>query len=206
MNKVFFDLVTKNNRQDSEIKMQIGNYVSTNIFETIIFDKSILNEKFKHQSSSEYYQYQYQNQYYNKYRDYHSVSYTDDLIDYDNYRGDNISYRMSIHRKKPITLFCQNMNYHNIVFIYENVWEITEDCLLVMYDKKNKNLNGPNDITNGCEMFFRIKIPLSKKSLEKIVEEIESLVKHKYDKKYKFHSLDSVLECEQPHQEEVLDK
>jgi hypothetical protein len=200
MNKVFFDLVSKNNRQDSEIKMQIGNYVSTNIFEAITFDKTILNEKYKCISSTEYYQYQYQNQYYNKYRDYHSVSYTDDLIDYDNYRGDTISYRLSIHRKKPIALFCQNMNYHNIVFIYENVWEITEDCQLVIYDKKNKNSS-----QNG-EMCIRIKIPLSKKSLEKIIEEIEFLVKHKYDKKHKFHSLDSVLECEQPRQEEFLDK
>ena len=100
-------------------------------------------------------------------------------------------------KKSMITLFSQRMSYHNIIFIKEYIWQLTDECQLIF----NKHIKAKNE---SYQIYFNIKVPLSEVSLKKIIKEINDILsffKHKYDKKHKFHSLDSVLEFEQPLQE-----
>jgi len=210
MEKHIFDLINRNfeevrNNPEYYLKIQLGKYVSSNIFDDILCmdDETFINflnnnPKYKKLSENEFYQYQYQNQYYQRSRNYKSNIFTDNLIDYEiNHNTKDMDYRFSIHKKTPLTLFSQRMSYHNIMFIKEYVWQLTDECQLIF----NKNTKQKNQ---SYQIYFNIKIPLSELSLKKIIKEINdvlSFFKHKYDKKYKFHSLDSVLEFEQPHQE-----
>ncbi len=210
MEKQIFELINRNfeevrNNPEYYLKIQLGKYVSSNIFDDILCmdDETFINfsnnnPKYKKVYENEFYQYQYQNQYYQRSRNYKSNIFTDNLIDYEiNHNTKDMDYRFSIHKKTPLTLFSQRMSYHNIMFIKEYVWQLTDECQLIF----NKNTKQKNQ---SYQIYFNIKIPLSELSLKKIIKEINdvlSFFKHKYDKKYKFHSLDSVLEFEQPHQE-----
>jgi hypothetical protein len=210
MEKQIFDLINRNfeevrNNTEYYLKIQLGKYVSSNIFDDILCmdDETFINflnnnPKYKNVSENEFYQYQYQNQYYQRSRNYKSNIFTDNLIDYEvNHNTKDMDYRFSIHKKIPLTLFSQRMSYHNIVFIKEYAWQLTDECQLIF----NKNIKQKNE---SYHIYFNIKIPLSELSLKKIIKEINdvlSFFKHKYDKKHKFHSLDSVLEFEQPLQE-----
>ncbi len=216
MEKQIFELINRNfeevrNNPEYYLKIQLGKYVSSNIFDDMlcIDDDTFINflnnnPAYKNVSENEFYQYQYQNQYYQRSRNYKSNIFTDQLIDYENHNlKDNhkLDHRFSIHHKSPITLFSQRMSYHNIVFIKEYVWQLTDECQLIF----NKNIKSKNE---SYQIYFNIKIPLSELSLKKIIKEINDLLpffKHKYDKKHKFHSLDSVLEFGQPPQEQDLD-
>lgn len=210
MEKQIFDLINRNfeevrNNPEYYLKIQLGKYVSSNIFDDILcIDDEIFinflnnNPKYKNVSEKEFYQYQYQNQYYQRSRNYKSNIFTDNLIDYEvNHTTKDMDYRFSIHKKSTITLFSQRMSYHNILFIKEYIWQLTDECQLIF----NKNIKSKNET---YQIYFNIKVPLSEVSLKKIIKEINdvlSFFKHKYDKKHKFHSLDSVLEFEQLHQE-----
>ena len=212
MEKQIFELINRNfeevrNNQEYYLKIQLGKYISSNIFDDILcIDDQIFidflnnNQKYKNISENDFYQYQYQNQYYQRFRNYKSNIFKDQLIDYENHNikdSTKLDYRFSIHNKTPLTLFSQRMSYHNIIFIKEQIWQLTDECQLIF----NKIIKLKNE---SYQIYFNIKIPLSELSLKKIIKEIENVLsffKHKYDKKHKFHSLDSVLEYEQPLQE-----
>jgi hypothetical protein len=219
MQKQIFELINRNyqeirNNNEYYLKIQLGKYESVNIFEDILYQDendfyNFLNN-YKKIVNIEYYQYQYENQYYQKLRNFKSNSFIDSLIDFEimksqsqtqTYQND---YRFSIHHKKNINMFSQHMNYHNIIFVKEKIWQITDECQFIIYEINKKTQN-----KNFVQFHFRINIPLSEQSLTKIIKEIEkfnSYFKHKYDKKHKFHSLDSVLESEQPHLELIQDR
>jgi hypothetical protein len=196
-------------QQESEyyIKLEVGKFNSSNIFENLAFKKELL-DKYEVIKSLEYYMYQYQNQIYQRQRSFKSCAFTDDLIDIQNYKSGlfNFDYRMSLHKKAPLQLFSQRMNYHNIMFVSEKIIKITDDCdiCILEYNMNNKK------IKNHQQLYFKIKTPLSQQSIDTLIKEIEQMepvfVKHKSDKKHMFHSLDLVLESEQPLQELNQDK
>lgn len=214
MEKQIFDLINRNfeevrNNPEYYLKIQLGKYVSSNIFDDIlcIDDETFINflnnnPKYKNVSENDFYQYQYQNQYYQRSRNYKSNIFKDQLIDYEIYHNTKeMDNRLSIHQKSPLTLFSQRMSYHNIMFIKEHKWQLTDECQLIFNKNIKQNFKQKNE---SYQIYFDIKIPLSEVSLKKIIKEINdvlSFFKHKYDKKHKFHSLDSVLEFEQPLQE-----
>ena len=82
------------------------------------------------------------------------------------------------------------MNYHNIVFVKEKVWKITDYCHLHILNLSKKKQN-QGEYYN--EIYFNVNIPLSEQSLNEIEKNLIDLnvfFKHKSDKKYKFHLLD----------------
>jgi hypothetical protein len=223
MERQIFELINRNyqeirNNNEYYLKLQLGKYESVNIFDDVIYknENDLLNflNNYKQITNNEYYQYQYENQYYQRYRNFKSNSFTDSLIDFEICKfqsqlqintktSHSYDYRFSIHRKKPLVMFSQHMNYHNIIFVKDKRWQITDECQLILNEINKKTLN-----QKSTEVYFHIKIPLSEQSLDKILKEIDKFLiyfKHKYDKKHKFHSLDSVLESEQPHLELVQD-
>jgi hypothetical protein len=200
------------NNNDYYIKLEIGKYHSSEIFEqTTILEglTQYLQEKYKLLEQKEYYQYQYQNNIYQRERNYKSLSVTDDLIETvssrDKTKEHGNDFRISLHYAKKQTTFPQQMNYHNIIFVNQEVWQITDNCQLFIMNKNKKKLNLSE---NYSEIYFKIKIPISEISLNDIetqISNLEQYFKHKYDKKYMFHSLGLVVESEQPHQDEDLD-
>ena len=206
INRNFSEIRNNNNKKDNEfkyyIKVEIGKFISSNIFENILLkdkDELIdnLNQSYQLLFEKEYYQYQYQNQKYQRSRDFKSVSFINNLVDLENYKSSICDYRISLHQEKPILLFGQHMNYHNIIFIKEKCWKLLDECTIYLIESK-KNLK-----TDNIQVYFKINVPLSEHSINNIVIEINKLnkfFKHKCDKKYTFHSLYSVAESEQPHQ------
>jgi hypothetical protein len=197
-------------QQKSEyyIKIEIGKFHSSNIFENIGYKTDEILDKYELVKSREYYLYQYQNQIYQRERSFKSYSFTDDLIDIQNYKAGlfNFDYRITLHNKTHIQLFSQHMNYHNIMFVSEKVIKITDECSIYIleYNMNNKKLKKIQQV------YFKIKAPLSQQSIDTLIKEIEQMesvfIKHKSDKKHMFHSLDLVLESEQPLQVSDQDK
>jgi hypothetical protein len=217
INRNFHQLKVK---QESEyyIKIDIGKFHSSNIFEniiinqsdnpSIIFDEIIgiignVNESIK---LREYYMYQYQNQIYQRERSFKSHSFTDDLVDLINYKSGVFDYRISLHKKTPIQLFSQHMNYHNILFVSEKIIKITDECDICLFEYTLNN----KKIKKHQTLYFKVNVPLSEQSIAQITKELvkfdEIFIKHKSDKKRMCHSLDSVLESEQPLQVSDQDK
>jgi hypothetical protein len=200
------------NNDNYFIKVEIGKYHSSEIFEQSQYLEGFieylnLNKKYKILNKKECYQYQQQNHIYQRERTFKSHTFTDNLIDStsfsDKKKNNSNDYRISLHHIAKDTIFTQQMNYHNIVFIIEQSWQITDNCQLYIINQNKKTLN-QNEM--WYEVFFKIRIPISEISLKEIESEIfelEKLFKRKYDKKCMFHSLDLVVEYEQPHQDEV---
>jgi len=194
------------------IKIEIGKYHSHEIFEkTTYIDGFIeyLNETYKILTNREYYQYQYKNHNYQRERTFKSNSFTDNLIETlafrDKAKEHGNDYRISLHYVNPNNIFTQQMNYHNIGFVVEKSWKLNDNCQLVILTQ-NKKIFNHTEIS--YDIYFKVKIPLSEISLKEINKEIISLekfFKHKYDKKRMFHSLDLVVEYEQPRLDEDLD-
>jgi hypothetical protein len=187
------------NNSNYYLKIEIGKFNCSEIFEQYQFDEPII-KKYKLISQSEFYRYQYQNQSYQRQRNFKSQSFTDNLIE-SHIKHDVVDYRISLHYKEPSETFSQQMSYHNIVFVKEMILELTDKCQIHIYEMNKKS-------EKWFEFYFKINIPLSEQSLNQIVNEITKLsnyFKHKYDKKHKYHSLDSVLESVQSHQGEDLD-
>jgi len=212
INRNFTEIRNNNNKKENEfkyyIKVEIGKFVSSNIFENISFQDELIdylniNYSLICDKDKEYYQYQYQNQTYQRTRDFKSVSFINNLIDLENFKSSNGDYRISLHQEKSILLFGQHMNYHNIIFIKEKGWKISDECNIYLIESKKNIKNDQRQI------YFKINVPLSEHSINNIVIEINKLnkfFKHKCDKKYTFHSLYSVVESEQPLQELNQDK
>ena len=201
------------------IKIEIGKFHSSELFELILFEESFLgylNSKEKEKENSsyklvkelEYYRYQYQNQFYERERNFKSVSYTDEFIESNIFHKETYIYtdkdtkekhlainndlRISLHKKVINDIFNQQMNYHNIVFVKENVWKITDYCHLHILNLSKKKQNQAECYN---EIYFNVNVPLSEQSLNEIEKNLIDLnvfFKHKCDKKYKFHLLDLV--------------
>lgn len=214
MQKEIIELINRNFhqlkvKQESEyyIKLEIGKFHSSNIFENLTIDHSeILDVSAGIDSAREYYIYQYQNQIYERERNFKSHSSIDDLVDLQNYKTSVFDYRISLHKNTPIQLFSQHMNYHNIMFVSEKIIKITDECDICLYEY---NIN--NKKTKKYQTLdFKIKVPISEQSIDVLIKEIAKFdaifIKHKSDKKRKCHSLDSVLESEQPLQVSDQDK
>jgi hypothetical protein len=191
------------NNPNYYIKIEIGKFSCSEIFELCQFDiifKEYIMKKYKLCSKSDFYRYQYQNQYYQRQRNFKSQSFTDSLIE-SHIKHDDVDYRISLHYKEPLETFSQQMSYHNIVFVNEMILELTSNSQIHIYEYNKKS-------EKWFEFYFKVNVPLSEQSLKEINNEIITLsnyFKHKYDKKHKYHSLDSVLESEQSHQDEDLD-
>ena len=212
------------NTKDYFIKIEIGKFHSSELFELILFEQAFLgylkskekekeneneNEKenYKLVKELEYYRYQYQNQFYERERNFKSVSYTDEFIESNIFHKEtatdtniqekplslnslNNDLRISLHKKVINDIFNQQMNYHNIVFVKENVWKITDYCHLHILNLSKKKQNQAECYN---EIYFNVNVPLSEQSLNEIEKNLIDLnvfFKHKYDKKYKFHLLD----------------
>ncbi len=196
------------------IKLEIGKYHNAEIFEKSQYLDGFIeylnmNKKYKVLNKREYYQYQQENHIYQRDRSFKGHVFTDNLIDSTSFRDkrkDNLNdYRISLHQITNDNIFTQQMNYHNIIFIIERSWQITDNCQLYIMNQNKKTLNQTETVN---EVFFKIKIPISEISLKEIESEafdLEKLFKRKYDKKHMFHSLDLVVEYEQLHQDEVQD-
>lgn len=201
------------NNPEYYLKIEMGQYKISNIFEQLQYLPSLieyLNQKKKQNFQNEYYLYQYQSQFYQRDRLFHSTSFVNKLHDVVSYRGkeNGIEYRISLNQKRNLKLFSQRMNYHNITFVNQSQWQLTDNCVIDIYSYRKKNQSKMSEQSEYNNIEFNIKIPLSEQSLDEIVSEIYSLelhFKHKSDKKRMCHSLDSVLEYEQPHQVLVQD-
>lgn len=192
------------------IKVELGTFVSSEIFDLADCNDNLLDyltKNYKLKSKKEYYQYQYQNKFFQRERNFRSQSFADVfheshiihhqptpnsiyLINTPTTSNTPNDYRVSLHSISRLDTFSQHMSYHNIVFVTEKIWEVTDTCQIYVLNinKKNQNWN---------QIYFKIKVPLSEQSLKNDQDEIykiSELFKHKYDKKHKFHSLDSVLE------------
>jgi hypothetical protein len=190
------------------IKVEIGAFISSEIFELAdstdnLSDYLVKNYKLK--SKKEYYQYQYQNNFFQRERNFKSQSFKDVFheshITHHQPSVNKFDSRISLHSITKLGTFSQHMSYHNIVFVNEKIWEITDTCLMYVLsiNKKSQNWN---------LIYFKMQVPLSEQSLrnnESEINKLSELFKHKYDKKYKFHSLDLVLESSPLHQDEVQD-
>ena len=212
--------------KDYFIKIEIGKFHSSELFELILFEEPFLgylnnknkekenekeNSNYKLVKELEYYRYQYQNQFYERERNFKSVSYTDEFIESNIFHKDtntntntqenplnlsininiNNDLRISLHKKVINDIFNQQMNYHNIVFVKEKVWKITDYCDLHILNLSKKKQN-QGEYYN--EIYFNVNVPLSEQSLNEIEKNLIDLnvfFKHKCDKKYKFHLLDS---------------
>jgi hypothetical protein len=205
------------NTKDYFIKIEIGKFHSSELFELILFEEPFLGylninskENYKLVKELEYYRYQYQNQFYERERNFKSVSYTDEFIEANIFHKDtnintnintnteekplslniNNDLRISLHKKVINDIFNQQMNYHNIVFVKEKVWKITDYCHLHILNLSKKKQNQSEDY---MEIYFNVNVPLSEQSLNEIEKNLIDLnvfFKHKSDKKYKFHLLD----------------
>lgn len=201
------------NTKDYFIKIEIGKFHSSELFELILFEEPFLGylntkENYKLVKELEYYRYQYQNQFYERERNFKSVSYTDEFIESNIYHKDtnteiniqekpstlslslNNDLRISLHKKVINDIFNQQMNYHNIVFVKETVWKITDYCHLHILNLSKKKQNQAECYN---EIYFNVNVPLSQQSLNEIEKNLIDLnvfFKHKCDKKYKFHLLD----------------
>jgi hypothetical protein len=209
------------NTKDYFIKIEIGKFHSSELFELILFEEPFLGylntkEKEKENSNSsyklvkelEYYRYQYQNQFYERERNFKSVSYTDEFIESNIFHKETVietntaekpsalslslnnDLRISLHKKVINDIFNQQMNYHNIVFVKETVWKITDYCHLHILNLSKKKQNQAECYN---EIYFNVNVPLSEQSLNEIEKNLIDLnvfFKHKCDKKYKFHLLD----------------
>ena len=205
--------------KDYFIKIEIGKFHSSELFELILFEEPFLgylkskenekeNEKenfnYKLVKELEYYRYQYQNQFYERERNFKSVSYTHEFIESNIFHKEtnteekslnfniniNNDLRISLHKKVINDIFNQQMNYHNIVFVKEKVWKITDYCDLHILNLSKKKQN-QGEYYN--EIYFNVNVPLSEQSLNEIEKNLIDLnvfFKHKSDKKYKFHLLD----------------
>ena len=186
------------------IKIEIGKFHSSNMFENLIIKQSEIIDGIGGNSNEsiklrEYYMYQYQNQIYQRERSFKSSSFTDDLVDLINHKSGVVDYRISLHKKTPLQLFSQHMNYHNIMFVSEKIIKITDECDICLLEF---NMNNKKE-KKYQKLYFKIKVPLSEQSIDALVKELvkfnEIFIKHKSDKKRMYHSLDSVLESEQSH-------
>ena len=194
------------NNPEYYLKIEMGNYKISNIFEQLQYLPSFieyLNQNKKLNFKTEYYLYQYQSQFYQRDRLFHSTAFINKLHDVVSYRGrDNgVEYRISLHQKQSLKLFSQRMNYHNITFVNQQQWQLTDNCVVDIYSYRKKNQSKMSEQSEYYNIEFNIKIPLSEQSLDQIVTDIYALelhFKHKSDKKRMCHSLDSVLEYEQP--------
>ena len=197
------------NTKDYFIKIEIGKFHSSELFELILFEEPFLGylntkENYKLVKELEYYRYQYQNQFYERERNFKSVSYTDEFIESNIFHKEtatdtniqekplslNNDLRISLHKKVINDIFNQQMNYHNIVFVKETVWKITDYCHLHILNLSKKKQNQAESYN---EIYFNVNVPLSEQSLNEIEKNLIDLnvfFKHKYDKKYKFHLLD----------------
>ena len=201
------------NTKDYFIKIEIGKFHSSELFELILFEEPFLGylntkENYKLVKELEYYRYQYQNQFYERERNFKSVSYTDEFIESNIYHKEttteiniqekpstlslslNNDLRISLHKKVINDIFNQQMNYHNIVFVKETVWKITDYCHLHILNLSKKKQNQAECYN---EIYFNVNVPLSQQSLNEIEKNLIDLnvfFKHKCDKKYKFHLLD----------------
>jgi len=204
INRNFNELRNNKNKTNNDykyyIKIEIGKFISSNVFQNIIFQSELIEYLNKNNTiilEKEYYQYQYQNQIYQRKRNFKSISFINNLIDIENFKSSEYDYHITLHQEKSILLFGQHMNYHNIIFIKEKCWKLSDECTIYIIESKKNTKNIQSQI------YFQINVPLSEDSINNIVIEISKLnkfFKHKYDKKYMFHSLDSVLESEQSHQ------
>ena len=190
------------------IKVELGAFISSEIFELAdntdnLSDYLVKNYKLK--SKKEYYQYQYQNNFFQRERNFKSQSFKDVFheshITHRQPTTNKFDSRISLHSITKLGTFSQHMSYHNIVFVNEKIWEITDTCLMYVLsiNKKSQNWN---------LIYFKMQVPLSEQSLrnnESEINKLSELFKHKYDKKYKFHSLDLVLESSPLPQDEVQD-
>jgi hypothetical protein len=217
MKESIIEIINRNydqfrNNPEYYLKIEMGQYKISNIFEQLIYLPSLidyLNQKKKINLQSEYYLYQYQSQFYQRDRLFHSTAFINKLHDIVSYRGreNGIEYRISLHQKKMLKMFSQRMNYHNIVFVSQKQWQLTDNCVIDVYSYRKKNHDKMSEQLEYFNVEFNIKIPLSDQSLDEIITEIYNLelhFKHKCDKKRMYHSLDSVLEYEQPPQELIL--
>lgn len=201
------------NNPEYYLKIEMGQYKISNIFEQLQYLPSLIDYLNKNKPlniQTEYYLYQYQAQFYQRDRLFHSSAFINKLHDVVSYRGreNGIEYRISLHQKKMLKMFTQRMNYHNITFVNQHQWQLTDNCVIDIYSYRKKNQSKMTEQATYYNIEFNIKIPLSEKSLELIVSEIYNLelhFKHKSDKKHMFHSLDSVLEYEQPRPESTPD-
>ncbi len=215
MNVDIIEIINRNfelirNNPNYYLKIEIGKFHYSNIFEQLAFNNDLFNYLNKNKKiviQKEYYQYQHQNQYYQRQRNFKSLSFTDSLVDIENFRKDSQNdYRMTLHKRviQPIT--SNHMSYHNITFVDEKEWQITDNCNLCIH--KNIKKNKSNNPLESFDLYFKIIIPISKTSIEQFLSELDQLLKffiRKSDKSHMFRSLDSVLEFEQPHQESYQD-
>jgi hypothetical protein len=190
---------------DYYIKLEIGKFDSAEIFEVSTIEEkglTYLSENYNKINQNEYYQYQYQNHFFQRQRNFKSQSFTDLFVEshiiHRNTDASNQPFlndlRVSLHSKKPLATFSQHMSYHNIIFVNEEVWKITDNCKLYIL---NCNKKKQNQSVSWYEIFFKIQIPLSEQSLkeiEQVITRLSEFFTHKYGKRHKFHSLDSVLE------------
>jgi hypothetical protein len=202
------EIINKNyknvrNNPNYYIKLEIGTFNCSEIFELCQFNdnfKDYIMKKYKLYSKSEFYRYQYQNQYYQRQRNFKSQAFNDHLIESCIKHG-TFDYRISLHLKEKLDIFSQQMSYHNIVFVNEMIFELTTNSKIHIYEFSKKN-------EKWFEFYFKVNIPLSEQSLKEIDQEVNLLsqyFKHTYDKKHKYHSLDSVLESVQSPLDEDLD-
>jgi hypothetical protein len=211
MKESVVEIINKNyeqfrNNPEYYLKIEMGQYKISNIFEQLQYLPSLieyLNQNKQLKQETEYYLYQYQAQFYQRDRLFRSTAFINKLHDVVSYRGreNGIEYRISLHQKKMLKLFSQRMNYHNIVFVCQRQWQLTENCVIDIYSYRKKNHEKMSEQLEYYNVEFNIKVPLSEQSLDEIISEIYNLelyFKHKSDKKRMFHSLDSVLEYEQP--------
>jgi hypothetical protein len=215
MNNDIIEIINRNfevirNNPEYYLKIEAGKFQTSNVFEQLAFNMDLLNYLNKNKKmiiQKEYYQYQHQNQYYQRQRNFKSLSFTDSLVDLQNYRKESTcDYRITLNKRviQPIT--SNHMSYHNILFVEEKEWQITENCNLCIL--KNIKKNKGNNPLESFNVYFKITIPISKTSIEQFLSELDILIKffiRKYDKSHMFRSLDLVLESEQPHQESYQD-
>ena len=215
MNNDIIEIINRNfeqfrNNPEYYLKIEAGKFQSANVFEQLTFNDELMNYLNKNKKlvlKREYYQYQHQNEYYQRQRNFKSLSFTDSLIDLQNYRKDSVcDYRITLH-KRVIQQFSSNhMSYHNIIYVESNEWKITENCNLCIL--KNLKKNKSNNPQESFEVYFKLVIPLSKTSIDEFLSELNTLIKffkHKYDKSRMIHSLDLVLESEPLHLESYQD-
>ena len=123
------------NTKDYFIKIEIGKFHSSELFELILFEEPFLGylntkENYKLVKELEYYRYQYQNQFYERERNFKSVSYTDEFIESNIFHKETVietntaekpftlslslnnDLRISLHKKVINDIFNQQMNYH----------------------------------------------------------------------------------------------
>ncbi len=215
MNNDIIEIINRNfetirNNPEYYLKIELGKFISSNVFEQLSFNNDLLNYLNKNKkisSQKDYYQYQHKNQYYQRQRNFKSLSFTDSLIDIQNHRKDSLNdYRITLHKCviQPIT--SNHMSYHNILFVEEKEWQITENCKLCIL--KNIKKNKSNNPLESFNVYFKIIIPISKTSIEQFLSELDILLQffiRKCDKSHMFRSLDLVLESEQPHLESYQD-